>query len=68
MRDETEWVETVSSGGNVITGADATAIMSAVTAWEEKLSAGPVDFTEQIKASFGGGDAAEQILHAILKD
>ncbi|MEM6629152.1 MAG: UDP-N-acetylglucosamine 2-epimerase (non-hydrolyzing) [Bacteroidota bacterium] len=66
MRDETEWVETVSSGGNVITGADPEAIRQAVSNWEEKLKEGEVDFTQQIHENFGKGDAAEHILNAIL--
>ena len=67
MRDETEWVETVSSGGNVITGADPEAIHKAVSVWEEKLKEGEIDFTQQIHENFGKGDAAEHILRAILK-
>ena len=66
MRDETEWVETVSSGGNVITGADPEAIRQALSDWETKLQEGEADFTEQIHANFGKGDAAHHILQAIL--
>ena len=66
MRDETEWVETVSAGGNVITGADPEAIRQALSDWEIKLQGGEADFTEQIHANFGKGDAAHHILRAIL--
>lgn len=57
MRTETEWVETVESGWNILTGANKTQIVEAVNSF---LSAIPhVD--EESKNIYGSGDAAEKI-------
>lgn len=66
LREETEWVETLSAGGNVLTGADAGRIGRALTGWEEKLQHGQPDFSEQVHRHFGQGDAAQRILASIL--
>lgn len=34
LRDETEWIETVEAGWNLLTGADADAIIRAVKTWQ----------------------------------
>jgi UDP-N-acetylglucosamine 2-epimerase len=66
LRDETEWVETVSAGANVITGADPEAIRQAVAQWESRLAEGKADFSEAIRAHFGGGDSALLTLETIV--
>ena len=38
LRDETEWVETVAGGGNVIAGTDPRKIREAVAAWDAALA------------------------------
>jgi UDP-GlcNAc3NAcA epimerase len=62
LRDETEWVETVTEGANVVAGTHSAGILDAVASWERRLSAGNVDFTAGIERSFGDGRASEQIV------
>jgi len=54
LRDETEWVETVESGWNILTGADKQSIISGVRCIR-KPQAGTSD------SAYGNGDAANQI-------
>lgn len=61
MRDETEWVETVKLGFNVIAGADTETIVKAV----EKFSANP---PQSVSSSpYGDANSAEKIINAILE-
>ena len=57
MRDETEWVETVENGWNVIVGADAEKITRAINSF---------DPTVERKSYFGNGTAARQMADLIL--
>ncbi|MBA3056438.1 MAG: UDP-N-acetylglucosamine 2-epimerase (non-hydrolyzing) [Rhodoferax sp.] len=57
-REETEWVETVSAGWNILSGSDATRMIDAVeqhTRWM-KLDVKP----------YGHGDAAERIIDILI--
>jgi len=66
LRDETEWVETVTSGGNIITGAKPEEIHKAFTQWSELMSH-EIDFSKQVNSVFGEGKTAEKILDAIVE-
>lgn len=57
MRDETEWVETVEDGWNVLVGADRDLIVSTARSFDPK--------SEQ-REMFGKGDASKKIVEAIL--
>jgi UDP-N-acetylglucosamine 2-epimerase (non-hydrolysing) len=57
MRDETEWVETVEDGWNVLVGADKEKIISAASSFDPH--------SEQ-REMFGKGDASQRIVGAIL--
>lgn len=57
MRDETEWVETVENGWNVIVGADAEKITRAINSFNP---------TVERKSYFGNGTAARQMADLIL--
>lgn len=59
MRDETEWVETVYNGWNVIAGADKDKILSSITSF--------VPEKEQ-ESIFGDGKAADKIVDTITKE
>lgn len=52
LRDQTEWVELVDNGFNILAGADTTAMISAV----EKFQHNPVEFNQNL---YGNGNAAE---------
>lgn len=67
LRDETEWVETVMAGANIIVGADQTKIRKAFEDWQIRLAEGPVDFRGEIPPYFGHGDAADRIMTAIIQ-
>ena len=65
LRDETEWVETVEAGANVLTGTDPKKIQAAVAAWASRYPAGNADFSVG-SAAFGDGRAAHRICDAIV--
>lgn len=56
LRDETEWVETVEAGWNVLVGADTDRIKTALT--------GPVEYPPR-PTLYGGGDAAKRTVEAL---
>ena len=56
LRDETEWVETVASGWNVLVGADPEAIAQAVTRPRPK---------PRTLDAYGGGTASERIVQIL---
>lgn len=69
LRTETEWVETVSAGANVVVGLDRNAILAAVKRW---LAGSPpsleVDAVRpEVAQHFGAGDAAKRIVDAIVR-
>ncbi|MEO6444502.1 MAG: UDP-N-acetylglucosamine 2-epimerase (non-hydrolyzing) [Gemmatimonadaceae bacterium] len=57
LRPETEWVETVASGWNVLAGTDASHIASAVSTWRRPSQTPP--------AVFGNGDASKKIANLL---
>lgn len=57
LRDETEWIETVESGWNTLTGADPDRIIAAVRSCEAPAEHPPV---------YGDGHAAARCLKALL--
>lgn len=65
LREETEWVETVEVGGNVLVGAVPERILAAVERWlGQEGSRLPSDAS--LEAPFGEGDAAQQVVRAML--
>lgn len=59
LRETTEWVETVDSGWNVLTGPDTAAIVAAVRKFETRPASHP--------ELFGDGHAAERIVSHLEK-
>ena len=66
LRDETEWVETVEAGGNIIVGADPDRLRTAYQQWQQRLDAGKVDFSQEIRTYFGSGRSGEETLEAVV--
>ena len=62
LRDETEWVETVEEGGNLIAGTDPEKIRGAVAHWDAALARGAVDFRSGITRAFGDGLSSRAIV------
>ncbi|PLX47123.1 MAG: UDP-N-acetylglucosamine 2-epimerase (non-hydrolyzing) [Desulfobulbaceae bacterium] len=60
MRDETEWVELVQAGANVLVGADKTKILAAYQA--QKV----FDSQKLDESLYGGGRASERIVSELL--
>jgi UDP-N-acetylglucosamine 2-epimerase len=65
LRSETEWVETLQAGANVLTDADPARILSAVETWGARHPRGHANFSAQAASAFGAGDAAENILRKL---
>ena len=59
LRDETEWVETVSTGNNVVVGSDKTAIISAYNKAKKD------NITMDESHPYGSGNAAEMIIKIV---
>ena len=59
LRDETEWVETVESGWNILTGADRDRIVTAVHSFKPPSVHPPL---------YGDGHAAEKILSGLCQN
>ncbi|MBL7849421.1 MAG: UDP-N-acetylglucosamine 2-epimerase (non-hydrolyzing) [Cyclobacteriaceae bacterium] len=59
LRDQTEWVELVRAGANVLTGADSKKILSAYQKYRSKKIT--------TRALYGKGDAAEKIARELKK-
>jgi UDP-N-acetylglucosamine 2-epimerase len=58
LRDETEWVETVQTGWNVVTGAEKARILAAISSWQPPAERPPL---------YGEGRVAEQCLDILGK-
>jgi UDP-N-acetylglucosamine 2-epimerase len=67
LREETEWVETVTGGGNLVAGTDPRRIREAVAAWDARLAGGMPDFSGGVREAFGDGAAAARIVAEILR-
>jgi UDP-N-acetylglucosamine 2-epimerase len=63
LRTETEWLETVAAGGNIVVGTSRTRIIDAVRHWLE-APARP-RFAAASSNPFGDGHAAQRILAAL---
>ena len=66
LRAETEWVETVTGGGNVVAGTDPRKILDAVAKWDAKLARTEPDFAAEMRQSFGDGAASEKIVALVI--
>jgi len=66
LRDETEWIETVESKGNIIAGADSKKIQEAYSYWNMRMES-DIDFSNQVNTSFGSGNTAVQILETLVE-
>lgn len=59
MRDETEWVELVENGYNIVAGAESESILSAVS----KMKSAETDYSKKL---YGDGTAGRQILKSLM--
>jgi UDP-N-acetylglucosamine 2-epimerase len=60
LRQETEWVETVESGWNMLVGTDRKKIIEAVRSWKKKT------LRKKGAGLFGDGKASERIVLALV--
>ncbi|HWN07340.1 MAG TPA: UDP-N-acetylglucosamine 2-epimerase (non-hydrolyzing) [Steroidobacteraceae bacterium] len=67
LRGETEWVETVTGGGNLIAGTDPGEIRKAVAAWDASLARAEPDFAAGVRDAFGDGAASAKIVTQVLQ-
>ena len=65
LREETEWIETVEGGGNVLTGADPERIFAALALWKGQYPRGGADFSSNVRKFFGQEHVSTAILDAV---
>ena len=63
LRDETEWPETVTAGGNVLAGTDPARIMTAAATWFDGCDN---VISGHSGSPFGDGHAAEKIVSEMI--
>jgi UDP-GlcNAc3NAcA epimerase len=66
LREETEWLETIYAGGNILAGVEPHKICDAVSTWEARLSSGRAGFSAEVAPLFGDGSAADKIRDTLL--
>ena len=62
LREETEWVETVEAGGNIVAGSDPKRIFDAIAHWDRVWDAGMPDLSAAAGRLYGDGRAAARIV------
>ena len=67
LRNETEWLETVQGGGNIVAGVKADDILAAVSHSFDKFGDEVPDFSAAANQEFGAGDAADITAQAICQ-
>jgi UDP-N-acetylglucosamine 2-epimerase len=65
LREETEWVETVEGGGNVLAGADPQRISAGLAQWKDRYPHGNADFSSSVRTFFGPERVSAEILRAV---
>jgi UDP-N-acetylglucosamine 2-epimerase len=66
LREETEWLETVEAGANVVAGTDPARIATAVERWDRAIDAGTWDFSARVAEAFGDGNASGRVVAGVL--
>ncbi len=66
LRTETEWVETVEAGGNIVTGTRREPVLEAVAGWLSRPPR-PEFVMPGVSQPFGDGNAADRIVAAVAR-
>lgn len=66
LREETEWLETVAAGANVVAGTDPGRIGAAVARWDRAIDAGTADFSAKVAGVLGDGNASGRVVASVL--
>jgi UDP-GlcNAc3NAcA epimerase len=66
LREETEWMETVVAGRNVLAGVESAKIRAAVSTWSNRSQEDLLSASVQRATVFGDGHAAEKVKNALL--
>ena len=66
LRDTTEWLETVSAGGNIVTGIEGKAVLDAVDTWLANDGSRLASATNVEDKPFGDGRAGREIVGGLL--
>ena len=67
LRDETEWIETVAEGGNIVAGTESGKILDAVSRWDEVLAQGDIDLSAAVTRAFGDGRSSAKIVSRTIE-
>lgn len=67
LRDETEWVETVELGGNILAGTDVARIHTALDYWQTLGRSERAELSQTASEAFGRGEASIKILDSLIQ-